>query len=328
MYQQIVGISCGKGKLENPAAVVAKCPLWHPYWEDKVSRSERINVPVYAVASWTSTVHTKGTFRAYEKLHEKVPKWLRVHNTQEWPDYYADANRLDLQRFFDYYLKGETDNGWLSTPHIRLSVLSPGSLGHEDTTNRSESEWPLVRTSYTRYYLSKQKTLSPTVPADSQPSTVEYDAKKGKVTFLFTINHDIETTGYFMAHLNISTKGHTDADVFVQVEKLNQSHYKQGSPIIAPRSAAAKAMVKILHDWNFPYGRMNMLFGWGPNGVLRAGHALDKVKGCPEYNPRYTHTRRVPLKSNEVRGLDIPLGPYGMYWKASPISILTVGRAD
>jgi len=49
-------------------------------------------------------------------------KWLRIHNTQEWPDYYDEANIEDLRCFFDHYLK-DVDNSWEQTPRVRYSVL-------------------------------------------------------------------------------------------------------------------------------------------------------------------------------------------------------------
>ena len=48
-------------------------------------------------------------------------KWLRIHNSQEWPDYYDEANVEDLCRFFDRYLK-DVDNGWEATPRVRYAV--------------------------------------------------------------------------------------------------------------------------------------------------------------------------------------------------------------
>ena len=78
-------------------------------------------MPAYVVASYSNTLHTAGTFRAWRRIASEE-KWLRIHNTQEWPDYYDEANLEDLRRFFDHYLKGE-DNGWEQTPRVRYSVL-------------------------------------------------------------------------------------------------------------------------------------------------------------------------------------------------------------
>lgn len=60
-------------------------------------------MPAYVVASWTNVIHVYGTFRAYCRL--RGSKWLRVHDTIEWPDYYDSLHQTDLHRFFDRYLK-------------------------------------------------------------------------------------------------------------------------------------------------------------------------------------------------------------------------------
>lgn len=117
-------------------------PIPHPD-----SRSLRPPIPAYVVASYTNPVHTHGTFAAYRRLSSK-DKWLRVHDTNEWLDFYTHQD--DLRRFFDHYLKG-IDNGWEKTPKVRLSVLNPGG---QAVVDRVENEWPLARTQYTRLYLN------------------------------------------------------------------------------------------------------------------------------------------------------------------------------
>jgi len=96
-----------------------------------------------------------------------------VHNTQEWPDYYAQRNVLDLKRFFDWCLK-DLQTGWLATPRIRLSILSFGIGEKEDTIEPAESEFPLARTQYTKYYLTANKTL--TLEQPTHPLQLTYDA--------------------------------------------------------------------------------------------------------------------------------------------------------
>ena len=90
-------------------------------WENKIPDFDKITVPAYVVASYSNTLHTAGTFRAWRRMASQQ-KWLRIHNSQEWPDYYDEANVEDLRRFFDRYLKDE-DNGWEQTPRVRYSIL-------------------------------------------------------------------------------------------------------------------------------------------------------------------------------------------------------------
>lgn len=132
-------------------------PLWNELWDSKISHPENIQVPAYVVGSWCNPVHVTGTLRAFQKLPASTPKWLRVHNSLEWPDFYGYQH--DLRRFFDYYLHGKITNGWDTTPPVRLCVLDFGN-SEGDTVNRAESEWPLARTKYVKYYLGREKTMS------------------------------------------------------------------------------------------------------------------------------------------------------------------------
>jgi uncharacterized protein len=85
-----------------------------------------IKIPAYIVASYTSPIHTHGSFEGFRQIASKE-KWLRVHNSGEWPDYYDPAHVEDLRKFFDRYLKG-IENDWEKTPRVRLSILVGLSL--------------------------------------------------------------------------------------------------------------------------------------------------------------------------------------------------------
>ena len=80
----------GNNRREDILAEADCYPLINELWEDKIARFEKITTPAYIVASYSNTLHTAGTFRAWRRIASK-DKWLRVHNTQEWPDYYDEA---------------------------------------------------------------------------------------------------------------------------------------------------------------------------------------------------------------------------------------------
>ena len=61
------------------------------YWQDKIADLEQIEIPAYIVASYTNTIHTLGTFEGYRRISSKK-KWLRVHDNNEWKDYYTPEN--------------------------------------------------------------------------------------------------------------------------------------------------------------------------------------------------------------------------------------------
>jgi predicted acyl esterase len=115
----------GKNRKEDVLAEAELHPLTGGLWEHKVPDFDRITVPAYVVASYSNTLHTAGTFRAWRRM-AGPEKWLRIHHTQEWPDYYDEANVEDLRRFFDHYLK-DADNGW-ERPPLPFSWLPPREL--------------------------------------------------------------------------------------------------------------------------------------------------------------------------------------------------------
>jgi predicted acyl esterase len=75
----------GRGKTEDVAYMSRERNSWNDYWESRKAKLERITVPMYIVASWTNFLHTRGTFRGYIESSACKDKWLRVHNSQEWP---------------------------------------------------------------------------------------------------------------------------------------------------------------------------------------------------------------------------------------------------
>lgn len=94
-----VALTVSQGRIEALLSYLDQLPSAKEYyWEDKWTHPERIDVPTYVVASWTNPVHTPGTFKAWSCLPDDIPKWLRVHNRQEWSDYYSSPSREDLRR--------------------------------------------------------------------------------------------------------------------------------------------------------------------------------------------------------------------------------------
>ncbi|RSL40880.1 hypothetical protein CEP54_015988 [Fusarium duplospermum] len=315
-----------QGRLEDASAVALASNTWNDYWEDKAGHPEWITAPIYVVGSWTNAVHTLGSFKSWAALPESTPKWLRVHNKQEWSDYYGDDARKDLKRFFDFYLHGKTGNGWNLTPTVRLTVLNLGLGSAGDTINRAEKEFPLARTQYVRHYLTGDGDLSLNVPTET--TSVSYRSEDGKAVFRYKVPRSCETTGYFMAHLVMFSES-PGMDVFVQVERLTAKGQRQGTMVIKPQSLLMQGVIKFLHDRQLAMEKAGLLLHWGPSGQLRAGHAAsyDASRSLPA-QPFYTHQSKTPLEKGKPVSLDIQLRPYGMYWQQDDILQLTVaGKA-
>jgi hypothetical protein len=64
----------GRNQQEDVLAMLEKYPLMNEYWEDKRARITQIQVPAYILASYSTGLHTVGSFRGYEDIASK-DKW-------------------------------------------------------------------------------------------------------------------------------------------------------------------------------------------------------------------------------------------------------------
>jgi predicted acyl esterase len=278
----------GERLIEDIPAMIHKYPLMNAYWEDKVAPVENIEIPAYVVASWTNFLHTHGTIDAYRRL-SSPNKWLRVHNTMEWPDFYTPENLEDLRRFFDRYLKG-IRNGWELTPRVRLSILDPGGI---DQVNRPEKEFPLARTQYQKLFLDAATgTLSPDAVKKESETRYKADDGKGQATFTIKFSEDTELTGYMKLRLWVEADGADDMDLFVSVGKLDA----QGNLI--------------------PIHVVDMIIPPVAQGILRVSHReLDEARSTPS-EPYHPHRREQLLKPKEIVPVEVGLWPTGVLWHA------------
>jgi predicted acyl esterase len=300
----------GKNRVEDVPAMIRKYPVTNAYWEDKAARLEKIDVPAYVVSSWTNMVHTHGTFESFRRISSKN-KWLRVHNTQEWSDYYTPEYVEDLRCFFDRYLKG-IENGWEKTSRVRLSVLDPGGV---DEINRPENEFPLARTEYKGLYLDGRSGMLSPNPV-TEESLVRYAADDGKGQAVFTIGLDeeAELTGYMKLRLWVEANGSNDMDLFVKVQKLDRRGNLLSSPVITPPNPVARSYVKLL--WSFKVKSLARLFFTGAPGRLRVSHRqLDTERSTPS-EPYLTHRVEELLSPGQVVPVDISIWPLSMRWHA------------
>jgi putative CocE/NonD family hydrolase len=194
------------------------------YWQDKRARLERVEVPAYVVASYDHFLHTHGTLEGFRRIASR-DKWLRMHNTHEWPDFYDPRWSVELMAFFDHYLKGEA-NGWPMTPRVRIAVLDPG---REDEACREVDAWPPAGYEHERLYLTADGALSARAPAAE--ASIRYAADGGPpVSFRTRLETEAELIGYMKLKLWVEADGADDMDLVVVVEKLDT----QGRPIARP----------------------------------------------------------------------------------------------
>jgi hypothetical protein len=200
-------------------------PFYDDYWKAKAAKLEEITVPMLVCASFSDHgLHTMGSFRAFIKAKSNH-KWVYTHRTGKWDAYYSPEVQKMTKDFMDCFLKGDTSNGFLDTPSVRLEVRSSLKEIHEI---RYENEWPIARTLYTKLYLS-EPPQSFSLEKPKKQMEMVYPAKKGKALFNFMVAEETELSGYMMLRVWVETRpgkagaiSPDDMAMFIAVNKLDR----------------------------------------------------------------------------------------------------------
>ncbi len=249
------------------------------YYASRTADFEQIEAPLLSAANWGGMgLHTRGNFEGFLRAGSKQ-KWLEVHGDTHFTHFYSNYGEALQKRFFGHFLKGE-DTGWSKQPRVSLNVRHP----HETFVLRAESEWPLTRTQWTKYYLQADDlTLTPQEPAAA--ATLSYETTGDGLTFRTPpLTRSLEITGPVAAKLFVSSPT-TDADIFLALRLFDPD----GKEITFIGS----------NDPRVPVG-----LGW-----LRASQRkLDPARSLP-HRPWHTHDEEWPLKPGEPVELDVEIWP-------------------
>jgi uncharacterized protein len=195
-------------------------PLFDDFWASKAANFSRITTPAFIVASWSDQgLHTRGTLEGFKHIASEY-KWLEVHGRKKWAYYYEPGSVTRLQAFFDHFLLGlpSAIGGW---PRVRLEIRERAYVG----AMRSEHEWPLARTRYTKLHLDAHSGTLRREPA-AGAAECRYEAVCGlpesdHASFDITFDEPTELTGHMKLRVVMSAEGADDLDVFVGLQKLD-----------------------------------------------------------------------------------------------------------
>jgi putative CocE/NonD family hydrolase len=208
---------------QNMQAVDWKKLYWHlplatmddamgrpnPLWKEEVEHSkldawwephryqnkyERVRVPVLGISGWYDDeqvgtplnfigMTTKGADEKVRRSQKMLmgPWPHAINSTSKLGEVdFGSTALIDMNaywlRWFDYWLKG-IDKGLMQEPPVRIFLMG-------ENVWRNESEWPLARTRWTKYFLhsngrantlSGDGTLSTTAPASEPADSYSYD---------------------------------------------------------------------------------------------------------------------------------------------------------
>lgn len=283
--EEIITTFSGLNYIEDVPRMTLNNQLMNDYWQDKSARLERIKVPAYIVGSYTNAVHTHGSFDAFRRITSE-DKWLRVHNTSEWPDYYQPEHVHDLRRFFDRYLKDDNSNGWDKTPRVRLAIHDPG---HEDELNRPAPQWPVPGLQNRTLFLQPNGLLDSQAANLSSRVGYKVNSNSSQLTWSLPVEELTDIIGYMNLRLWVQANGSDDMELAVTVEKTDSKDqpYKTTSSAESSSTIAATGYLRV------------------------SARHLDEARSTP-FEPYYKFDREELLSPGEIAPVDIGLWPMGL----------------
>jgi predicted acyl esterase len=165
----------GRPRAYNPDAFHNDM-LWHymrndldsEYWRACSARWDKITVPLYTAGNWGGyAMHLRGSTEAFMRAASKHKK-LRIHTGTHFHPFHSEEGRRDQLRWFDQWLKG-IDTGILDEPPVKLAIRTGGGAFEW----RTENEWPIARTKWTKLYLE---------PSSDDTASRAADALEGVLT--------------------------------------------------------------------------------------------------------------------------------------------------
>jgi len=257
--------------------------LFDDYWASKNADLSKITVPAFVVASWGDQgLHTRGTLEGFKKI-ASTDKWLIVHGRKKWETFYQWDNVEKQLQFFDRFLKG-VDNRVKCWPKVILEVREKFFVGDF----RSEKEWPLARTQYTKLFLNAGDGKLDKSPFKKEVQ-VHYTVnditdKTQNAQFEFKFDTKTELTGHMKLKLWVQADGSDDMDLFVAIEKIDRAGYVVPFPFFSTHNDGPVAI------------------GW-----LRVSHRELDEQRSTSYQPFLKHQREIKLKPGEIVPVEIEI---------------------
>lgn len=282
------------------------------YWKDKRADIEKVSIPTFISASYTSFVHTMGSIRGWLQV-DSPHKWLRICPWQEWYDLWnCPESSEELAAFFDRFLNGK-ENDFEKTPRVRICLLK---FSEDPVIDIVVDDYPIPQTLYRKLYFSAEKKLEMHPPPQS--NIVSYDSEKYLecAGFTYTFAETTRLAGLPKAVLYMSTLDSNDMDIYVILRKLD----KNGKVLLnlnIPWSSIDDQGVYPDKIEEIPKRNINnLMFHSGSFGILRASRrAIDSSKSIHENYPFHPHDRDEYITPGIVVKLEIGIWAMGVQYE-------------
>ncbi len=263
-------------RCDYPAAMASHplCDAWH---KERSPDLARIDVPLLSAGNWGGPGnHLRGNIEAYLRAGSKK-KWLSMHIGTHYESFYLPRYVALQKRFFDCYLKG-VDNGWEDQPPVLLSIRTP-----DGQTHRTEQEFPLARTQWTRFHLNADSQIM-RQDAPSALTRIDFSAQGSGVNFSTEpFEKETEITGFVTLRTWVSSSTR-DLDLFAVLRLFDQA----GQEVIFDGAHEPTPLTR----------------GW-----LRASHRkVDEHMSTP-YRVYHSHDEVQKLEPDTCYALDLEIWP-------------------
>jgi len=279
---------------------------------------EKATAPVWIVGPQTGVViHQLGSSETFIRSTGALAK--KFDFVDAWfPHSYKESTIAEHMAFFDHWLKG-ADNGAMDGAPVRVQIRT-GNGGHYVA---EETEWPIARTTYRRWYLDATPSdwqgdgrrsdllrVREDIPTAATSASYEAHLDRGRpipaptglvggtprwstgAAFVSDpLTEDMVLAGYMKVGLWVSSTSR-DMDVFVSLRVLDENdreiRYESLVPPIDPANV-------------HPVG----------HGLLRVSHrTLDNARSR-EFWPVHTHAEADfhPLEDGEIVAIEVGLYP-------------------
>ena len=269
-------------------------PLDGPFYHERSAyrRYEDIDIPCYFGSAWWAYahMHLRGAFQNYDGID--ATKRLRIGSRRSSEAPLPESFNREAIRWYDHWLKG-IDTGMLAEPPIQLYVMGENRF-------RSEAEWPLERTQWTKLHLRRWAGLALETEESTGAPDIFVQQPPDETTDVAGVSYttsplaaDTEITGPIALYLHASIDSE-DANWIVALSD------------VSPDSSSIELS----------------------RGFLKASHrTLDEERSLP-WLPYHPHDRVEPVPPDVVVPYAIELAPTSNVFRAGHRIRLDITGAD
>lgn len=171
-----------------------------------------------------------------------------------------------------------------------------------------ETDYPIPRTKYTKFYLSSKHTLLDN-PSPTQ-ATHSYNSTTPEITsYDYVFPEKTTLAGFSKLRIFVSCNDHNDLDIYVMLRKLSvDGELMEQSNVPLHELPPDIKSVKDVYN-------VNPTKYLGPTGILRASHREIDPEKSTEYWPHHPHLKADYVEPGKIVEMNIGIWPMGVIFE-------------